>query len=172
MSTDTTIETSHSGVPIAEAAEILGISLSAARKRVTRGSLDAHKGEDGLWYVTIPETTPGDKTKDMTRLDNGYPLVIETLKDEVAFLRQELERRSDELRQERESRAEADRRRDVLFAQLNDHLGQLSTTTSTVQEQIEAVAHEVLPSATMDTPLDTPGPKQESWWRRLWYGRE
>jgi hypothetical protein len=41
------------GIPVSQAAKILGISVSAARKRVQRGSLRAYK-VDGQWMVVLP----------------------------------------------------------------------------------------------------------------------
>jgi hypothetical protein len=80
--------------------------------------------------------------------------LIATLKDEVEWLR-------DALRQERESRIEAERRRDVLFAQFGDRLDRIGVLTATTQEQVEAVAHEVLPE-----PSPTPELKRRwaGWW--------
>ncbi len=156
------------GVPIGDAAEALGISTAAARKRIQRGTLEAYKGQDGLWYVVLPtdldassDTAPDhmDSVK-----DTGLSIVVDTLKDEVQFLRQELARRTDELRSERESRAEAERRRDILFAQFGDQLKSISHTTSNVQQQVEAVVHEVVSdSQEADDPSTAPVP----WWRKL-----
>jgi hypothetical protein len=42
------------GVPIQEAAQRLGITVEAVRKRARRGSLIAHKA-DGLWYIILPD---------------------------------------------------------------------------------------------------------------------
>ncbi len=41
------------GVPVSQAAAVLGISVAAARKRVQRGSLRAYK-VDGQWMVVLP----------------------------------------------------------------------------------------------------------------------
>ncbi len=155
------------GVPIGEAAEALGISTAAARKRIQRGTLDAYKGQDGLWYVVLPDDldASSDTVPDHmnTVPDIGLAVVVDTLKDEVQFLRQELARRTDELRSERESRAEAERRRDILFAQFGDQLKSISHTTNNVQQQVEAVVHEVVSDSQDEVPPAAP----VSWWRRL-----
>lgn len=165
MDTETTPAppTIQDGVPIAEAAERLKLSVEAVRKRVQRGTLPARKGEDGLWYVLLDGldgTTPvpdGDQ-------DSGQTQVVDTLRDEVQWLRLELSRRNEELKAERESRAEAERRRDILFAQFNEQLKQISSTAETMHEAVEAVAHEVV-----DKP-EAAGVSL-SWWQRLLLGK-
>lgn len=157
------------GVPIGEAAEALRISTAAARKRIQRGTLDAYKGQDGLWYVVLPTDLDASRDETDTGLDivhdAGLVVVMDTLRDEVQFLRQELNRRTDELRAERESRAEAERRRDILFAQFGDQLKSLSHATSNVQQQVEAVVHEVVSDS--QEPETAPVVNPLPWWRRL-----
>jgi hypothetical protein len=159
------------GVPVGEAAKRLGLSTAATRKRIQRGTIEAYKGDDGLWYVVLDEdnlVSPDDPVVQ----DAGLVVVVDTLRDEVQFLRKELERRTDELRAERESRAEAERRRDILFAQFGDQLKSISQTTTTVQEQVEAVAHEVVPNGeTVDSPPGSPMSSPVSWWRRILLGQ-
>jgi excisionase family DNA binding protein len=43
------------GMTVSEAAERLGISREAVRKRVRRGSLPAVKGDDGQWLIALPD---------------------------------------------------------------------------------------------------------------------
>ena len=78
---------------VKQAAHVLGISTDAVHKRVKRGALESEKDEAGHVYVWLDSE------------DNGYtsasqdvqPLITARLEDENAFLRQELERRSEEL---------------------------------------------------------------------------
>jgi hypothetical protein len=76
-------------VTVQEAAQRLGITESAVRKRVQRGLVDHAKGPDGRVYIYVD--TLGD-VRD-TLPDNSYPLIVERLENEVEFLRRELERR-------------------------------------------------------------------------------
>jgi hypothetical protein len=71
------------------AAEALGTSVDAVRKRVQRGTLDHEKGEDGRVYVWLdtnldPSANPLLEAKDETIAD---------LRDRVEFLQRELERK-------------------------------------------------------------------------------
>ncbi len=74
------------------AAEVLGISTDAVRKRARRGTLASEKDADGHLYVWLddvdggtPNGTPDGLTPTRAHLDS--------LQEEVAFLRRELERK-------------------------------------------------------------------------------
>ena len=41
------------GIPVAQAAQALGLSPNAVRKRIRRGSLSAYK-VDGQWFIVLP----------------------------------------------------------------------------------------------------------------------
>ena len=46
------------GIPIGDAAAILGLTVDAVRKRIKRGTLRAYK-KDERWYVVLPGVLPG-----------------------------------------------------------------------------------------------------------------
>jgi regulator of protease activity HflC (stomatin/prohibitin superfamily) len=164
------------GVTIKDAAKRLGITPIAVRKRVLRGTLPAEKDGNGQWWVSLPESDVGITVEDgatvtvtlPTGIADGDTRVVTHLREEVEFLRRELERRSDELRQEREGRgeelrsrteelrqeqerrAEELRRKDILLAEFAKQISELS------QRLPE------LPATT--SPLDQPS---RSWWQRL-----
>jgi excisionase family DNA binding protein len=73
---------------IREAAVRLGVSESAVRKRIERGTLRHDKGSNGRVYVYLG--TVADATTDTTATNESNAL-ISRLEDEVAFLRRELE---------------------------------------------------------------------------------
>jgi len=112
-------ETEHSPdrrrVTVAEAAEILGITAEAVRTRIKRDKLDSVKDPPrpgGKVYVLLnpdqtrpnPDPTPQgrDRTSDHTQL-------VETLREQVAYLQGVIATRDREL----EQRAEEIRRRDA-----------------------------------------------------------
>lgn len=159
------------GLLIGEAASLLGITVPAARKRIIRGRLSAHKLDNGEWCVHLPATS--EDSHGPAGQPHGSLVVVDTLnrlveqqQSEIAFLREEL-------RQEREGRgiltqqqAEAERRRDILLSQFAEQLKMLSQTTHTVQQTVEAVAQEVVPP---EEGLSEARPRP-SFWRRLLYG--
>jgi hypothetical protein len=127
-------------VPVAEAAEILGITAEAVRTRIKRGKLDSIKeppDRTGTVYVLLeadqtgPNTGPTlqgqDQTTDQTH--QGERLV-ETLREQVAYLQgviatrdRELEQRAEEIRR-RDAALEREQQLAAIFA---DRLRELET---------------------------------------------
>ena len=84
---------------VQEAADHLGTSVDAVRKRVARGSMASDKGEDGRVYVWLDT--------DRTERHVDGDVLVDTLRDQVSYLRGQLS-------EEREAR----RRADTIIAQL------------------------------------------------------
>jgi hypothetical protein len=92
-------------LPADEAADRLGISKDALRKRISRGTIDARK-VDGVWMVTIApggagRTRPRTDTDDETVQPSVRPrkegidnALIARLESENDFLRQQVERQN------------------------------------------------------------------------------
>jgi hypothetical protein len=78
---------------IQEAARRLGISEGAVRKRVTRGSLEHDKEDDGRVYVYLDAGVGSGVDEGVDPHSNA---LISQLRDEVAYLRDE-NRRKDEI---------------------------------------------------------------------------
>jgi excisionase family DNA binding protein len=82
---------------VAQAAAALNISQDAVRKRISRGTIPHDRDESGRVYVylvpsetvhrTDQDTAPNDATK---TVQDAY---VRSLEDQIAFLRQELERK-------------------------------------------------------------------------------
>lgn len=84
-------------VPVAEAAERLGLTQDAVRKRVARGTIRHDKDQDGRIYVYVAPSDTSSKTDQDTVQDepehskaNRY---IASVEDQISFLRRELERK-------------------------------------------------------------------------------
>jgi hypothetical protein len=88
-----------------EAAEVLGISIEAVRKRIERGQLD-HEREDNRVYVYLDD----DQTRSGRNVEGEEAnALVETLREQVAYLRGVIATRDQELA----LRAEEVRRRDA-----------------------------------------------------------
>src|SRR5215210_5728109 len=95
------------GISIVEAAALLGITPEVVRKSLQRGNLPGYT-HDNRWIVLLPELdtnqTPASSEQDgkqdtsWTEQDAALTRLGERYESEIAFLRQELERRSEELR--------------------------------------------------------------------------
>ena len=78
---------------IQEAARRLGVSEGAVRKRVTRGTLEHHKDEDGRVYVYLDEGVDEG-------VDPNSNALISRLENEVAFLRDQVRRQQEIIAQQ------------------------------------------------------------------------
>jgi len=143
-------------VTLKEAADILGVSKEAVRKRVIRGTLRSEKGGDGRRYVYID--AGGDEAPTRER-----DALISEMQERLAFLERELDVRTEEIR-----------RRDTIIMNMTEAMKALNPPAQ--HEPVEARESPVSP-APADTPPDAPGdaheatesPERRSWWRR-WFG--
>jgi excisionase family DNA binding protein len=86
---------------VAQAADRLGITRDAVRKRIARGTIRHGKDREGRIFVYLDtferkSKTDQDKRQDgesKTVLDDGQDRYTRSLEDQIAFLRQELERK-------------------------------------------------------------------------------
>lgn len=77
-------------VPIHEAAEYLGISVVAVRKRAQRGSLAGEK-RDGVWYIEIEDGPPTGPPTGSPQVDSAHEdETLALLRVTVEMLREQL----------------------------------------------------------------------------------
>ena len=168
-------------VTVAEASEILGITAEAVRTRIKRGKLDSVKeppDRTGTVYVLLQADQTGpnvdptlqgqDQTPDQTEL-------VETLREQVAYLQGVIATRDREL----ELRAEEIRRRDTalereqqLAAMFADRLKELEAPTREAQESdVSSVpTDDTSNRGTGDALADTESQQttqHRPWWRRM-----
>lgn len=106
--TRTTLDNSPDNVQdsldIAEAAARLGVSTETVRKRLQRGKIKGFKAPDGSWRVVLPsQDSPGQQPgqgPDIVQDKPGQPNqdLVTALREEVAFLRTQLQARDEEIR--------------------------------------------------------------------------
>ncbi len=82
---------------VAQAAHALGVSQDAVRKRIARGTIPHDRDESGRVFVYLSSSETVHKTDRDTMQDDATKTVqdayIRSLEDQIAFLRQELERK-------------------------------------------------------------------------------
>jgi len=112
-------QTSRRRVTVAEASEILGVTVEAVRGRIKRGTLD-HERDSGAVYVLLDADQPstGHQPDDDQATDQSRLAAREEIEDELRDRIRYLERQVEE---EREAR----RRADLLLSQLMDRVPQL-----------------------------------------------
>src|SRR5215211_5998621 len=147
------------GTTVAEAARLLRITEGAVRKRVERGKLAAERTTDGRLVVYLDATTTNtthDTTHDRPRQSRG-DRYTRSLEDQVEYLRRQLERRDEELREHRR-----------LLAGLIERVPELEAAAP--QEPSEA-PETVEEEPERAEPHSATGEAQEGmrrpWWRRV-----
>jgi hypothetical protein len=154
---------------VGEAARLLGVTRDAVHKRISRGSIDYEKGEDGRFYVYVDTSTSGldsslDASVDESKVQ-ALERILEHQQDRISFLERELERRGDETERLHQIVAGLTR----TAAELSARLPELEApATSEARESPES-------PAPTETPSSAGGGAQEgaeslSWWRRVFGG--
>ena len=146
------------GLDMDGAAARLGISREAVRKRLERGTLKGKK-VNGRWSIDLTDCS--DDTDDVggysdTRTDDGRTRtdgdqLVATLRDEVAFLRRELETRDEEIR-----------RRDHIIAGLVQRIPELSPGAAESPESHESPRDEPQDLGYVYRVPEAPG---RPWWK-------
>ena len=133
-------------VTVREAAERLGVTPDAIRQRIKRGTIEHDKGEDGLTYVYL---TPSEDVTDTSPDSSGTEVteaLLRVYKEQVEFLRRELERK------------------DAILMTMAQRIPELEAA-SEPRESPE-------PRSRESSPTEQPaGGSEESKERRSWWGR-
>jgi hypothetical protein len=138
---------------VAQAAGRLGITQDAVRKRIARGTIRHGKDREGRIFVYLDtferkSKTDQDKRQDgesKTVLDDGQDRYTRSLVDQIAFLRQELERK------------------DTIIMSLTQRIPELEAPTEP-QRSPETPSED---PAKGTEPEPQQGPQRRSWWREF-----
>jgi hypothetical protein len=147
-------------VTIREAANRLGITEAAVRKRIQRGSLGKDIGSDGRVYVYL------DLSQDMSHSESQIhrDSLVEELKDRVHFLEGQIQQAN-----------ERDRENRRIIAALTSRIPEIEAP----REQEHATGASGTPEAATEQPgrvgpqPEVEGPQEASerpWWRRMFGG--
>jgi hypothetical protein len=153
------------------AAEELGISSDAVRKRIARGTLRSAKDDDGsvqVWldgtYEGLDEDPPGDQPKGWTEAGHRRDDLIDAKDEALRDLRDQLEH----MRRESE-------RKDAIIMQLSQASAALAARVPELEASTEP--RESWKSASESSP-DGNGREEErekrrrGWWARVFLGPE
>jgi hypothetical protein len=178
------LELEPKAVLLAEAAARLGVGVEALRQRITKGSARGFK-RGGKWYIVLeedptptpmqgpirapippsPSPTPrvSRTPRPPQRTDRGEQVaLVAALREEVSFLRRQLERQQEDLSRRDEA---LQRQLDQAEAERAEMRRLLAAALSRVPELPQAVATDqgAVDEAEMLAP--------RSWWRRLAFWR-
>ena len=133
---------------MAEAAELLEITKEAVRKRISRGSLRSDKDPDGTVRVYVPSSGTASYTSDRSEL-------VEELRDQVRYLRGQLDQERDANRENRR-----------IIAGLTQRIPELEAASSSEPPEASQTVEEE-PDTAEPRPA-TPGPQTGVQHRPLW----
>src|SRR5215207_929886 len=170
-------------VSVNEAAQVLGVTVDAIRKRVQRGTIPHQRDDSGRVWVLLEAAKTMQETPTSTgRYESGHvhdtdqdiyqsedqKHLVESLEDQVGYLRGVIETRDKEL----EARTEELRRKDHIIAALTERIPELEPPASTEQRDVPESAP--APQAGVETPSDTESSqepsKRRSWLYRFFFG--
>jgi hypothetical protein len=156
-------QTGRRRLTVAEASEVLGVTVEAVRGRIKRGTLDHERTEKGV-FVFLEADQSTDRTRPETnqttdRLQSDSTALISAKDETIATLREQLEA-------ERQAHAEARR---LLMAALERIPPQLEAP-SELRESPGTVEEEPGRAEPRPTTVESQEPLQRPWWRRV-FGR-
>jgi excisionase family DNA binding protein len=150
-------DTTQDRVTIQEAARRLGVKEDAIRKRIQRGTLPHEKTEEGRVFVWLEaaKDTAQDAYQD-TSSSSATDALVEELRDQVRFLREELARK------------------DAIMLNMTEALEALEAPRSEAQTPEDASASTHSPGSRdatnagggLQTATGRPE-ERRSWWRRV-----
>jgi len=124
-----------------EAAEVMGLTVDAIRKRVSRGTIPHERDEDGrVWILLDTDQDATSKVQDADQPQSDSSALISAKDETIATLREQLE-------SERQAHAEA--RRLLLEA-----LTKIPAAIEAPSERAEARESPESPSSPSDTPTE------------------
>jgi hypothetical protein len=153
-------------VDLREAAELLGTSTEAVRKRATRRSLRSEKRDDGRVVVWVDDdrTEGGREAQGEAAAEGGA--LVEVLTEQVSYLKAQLDIRTEELR-----------RKDHIIAGLVERVPELEppaeppVTHQASEEPPEVAANGAGgPRPQAGGAEAQNGPERVGFWRRLFGG--
>ena len=156
------------------AAEALGVTVEAVRKRISRGTLRSEKGPDGTRYVWLDERPDANQAHDGAGPDSRADAVIDAKEETIGELRERVAQLSRIL----ETRDEELRRKDTIIMQMAQRVPELPLAPSKKLRdapETDAEAQEgVEPrSGTVGAQEGTQEPEETArrpWWIRIFGG--
>jgi hypothetical protein len=146
-------------VTIYQASQRLGISESAVRQRIHRGTVESGKDENGRLVVYLPSNDAND-TKDNGDTTTVMQDYIITLKSQI----ESLERDKEALERDKEHYREESARKDHIIMAITQRIPELEAPT----DERESVVPPSDESPEGDVPQQS---HRLSWWQR-WFGAE
>ena len=148
-----------------EAALLMGLSVDAVRKRAERGTLKREKAPDGTVYILLDVDQPmtGRSTSQQSTGDEtttSQSTLVDSLNEQVEYLRRELEIRNDELR-----------RKDHLLAAVLERVPTIEPPEMPEASESAGETSDSIERSTTEGPQE-PITQHERGWLRRFFGFE
>ena len=150
-------------ITVAEAAGRLGVKEQAIRKRIQRGTLLHDRDEDGRVYVYLGPGDEADGTGNGTNTGKEMDTLVQSLQDQIEYLRAELQRRG-------ETHAEEARRKDTIIAQLAQRIPELPAPASEGPPEQRNTSDPALEDLDREVPPEPQDPVRHRSWLLRWFG--
>jgi hypothetical protein len=147
-------------VSVYRAAELMGVTVDAIRKRVARDTIPHEKDEDGrVWVILDTDQDSASKVQDTDQPQSATDALISQMQERIASLERQLD-------QEREANSE---HRRLLLRALERIPPQLEAPQEPPgsPQKVEEDSERAAPRPA------TSGPQESTWrrWRRRWFGQ-
>ena len=155
---------------VAQAAEVLGISVEAIRGRIKRNTLEHERTQEGV-FVFLNANQSTDRMQpdaDRAQPDQQAESVVELMREMMAHTEERIAYLERQVEEEREAR----RRADMLLAQLVQRIPELEAPTDTPQEPPESPTAATEQPGRVEPQAQVEGqqtPDRRPWWQR-WFG--
>ena len=138
-----------------EAAHALGVSVDAIRKRIQRGTIPHERHEDGRVYVLLDKASTmqdaSSTVSDERPVRYRTEELVESLQDQIGFLRRELERK------------------DAILLRMAERIPELEASAAPLERQ-EAPAMASEGTVRREIPPESQEPTQRRSWLRRFFG--
>ena len=152
--------TSSNRVSVYDAAEVLGITVDAIRKRISRGTIAHERDEDGrVWVILDTDQDAASNVRDSDQPQSASDALISQMQARIASLEHQLD-------QERQANSE---HRRLLMAALERIPPQLEAP-SDERESPGTVEEEPGRAEPRPTTVESQEGARRPWWRRV-FGR-
>jgi hypothetical protein len=148
-------------VSVYQAAEVMGVTVDAIRKRVARDTIPHEKDEHGrVWVLLDTDQDAASKVRDTDQSQSATDALISQMQERIASLERQLD-------QEREANSE---HRRLLLRALERIPPQLEAP-SEPRESPQTVENEPERAQPRPTTVESQEPvQQRPWWRKMFRG--
>jgi len=152
--------TSGNRVSVYEAAEAMGVTVDAIRKRISRGTIPHERDDDGrVWVLLDTDQDAASKIQDTDQPQSDVSALISAKDETIEALRGQLEEAN-----------ERDRENRRIIAALTSRIPAIEAPQEATEaaETVEEAPERSEPhSATGGAQEDTQRPRSRPWWRRI-----